>query len=146
MVLENAPAVQFVEDLLGPLGNLLVPQVLAVVHRIPIVGDLLSPIIGQSTIVAFDVNPYTLAADRPTAFTYRMPSFDGTLISVNYFPALNLSDGLVESAPTVLAASGLACAANTDPNTVFGQLFPSQQFGSLTPGSSRCGRTRSPHR
>lgn len=134
MVLENAPAVQFVEDLLGPLGNLLVPQVLAVVHRIPIVGDLLSPIIGQSTIVTFDVNPYTLAADRPTAFTYRMPSFDGTLISVNYFPALNLSDGLVESAPTVLAASGLACAANTDPNTVFGQLFPSQQFGSLTPG------------
>ena len=134
MVLENAPAAQFVENLLGPLGSLLVPQVLAVIHRIPIVGELLSPIIGQAEIVTFDANPYALAADRPTAFTYRMPSFDGTLISVNYFPAINVSDGLVDSAPTVLAASGLACAANTDPNTVFGQLFPAQQFGSLTPG------------
>lgn len=134
MVLENSPAAQFVENLLGPLGSLLIPQVLAVIHRIPIVGELLSPVIGKAEIVTFDANPYALAADRPTAFTYRMPSFDGTLISVNYFPAINVSDGLVDSAPTVLAASGLACAANTDPNTVFGQLFPAQQFGSLTPG------------
>lgn len=134
MVLQNSPLDQFVEHLLGPLGELLVPQVLAVVHRIPIVGDLLSPIIGAAKVVTFTVNPYTEAAGRPTAFTYKMPSFDGTLISVNYFPALNVADGSVESAPTVMAASGLACAANTDPSTKYGQLFPSQQFGSLTPG------------
>ena len=134
MALQNSPLDQFVEHLLGPLGELLVPQVLAVVHRIPIVGDLLSPIIGAAKEVTFTVNPYTEAAGRPTAFTYKMPSFDGTLISVNYFPALNVADGSVESAPTVLAASGLACAANTDPSTRYGQLFPSQQFGSLTPG------------
>ena len=134
MVLQNSPLVQAVEHLLGPLGELLVPQVLAVVHRIPIVGDLLSPIIGAAKVVTFTVNPYTEAAGRPTAFTYKMPSFDGTPISVNYFPALNVADGSVDSAPTVLAASGLACAANTDPSTNYGQLFPSQQFGSLTPG------------
>lgn len=134
MALQNSPLDQFVEHLLGPLGELLVPQVLAVVHRIPLIGDLLSPIIGAAKEVTFTVNPYTEAAGRPTAFTYKMPSFDGTLISVNYFPALNVADGSVESAPTVMAASGLACAANTDPSTRYGQLFPSQQFGSLTPG------------
>ncbi len=117
----------------GP-GKLAVTQLVAALHRIPIIGDLLSPIIGQAKIVDFDVNPNTLAAQRPTAFTYKMPSFDGTLISVNYFPATNVAKGDVSNAPTVLAASGLACAANTDPTTRFGQLFPSNQFGSLTPG------------
>ncbi len=141
MVLENSQPVQFVENLLGPLGALLVPQVLAIIHRIPLVGDLLSPIIGQAEIVDITVTPNTLAADpnnvfkqRPTAFTYKMPSFDGTLISLNYFPSIKVATGEVDNAPTVLAASGLACAANTDPNTVYGQLFPLVQFGSLTPG------------
>jgi len=134
MVLENSPAAQFVENLLGPLGALLVPQVLAIIHRIPLVGDLLSPIIGQAEIVEITVNPSELAQGRPTAFTYQMPSFDGTLISVNYFPAINVATGEVDNAPTVLAASGLACAANTDSQTVYGQLFPLVQFGSLTPG------------
>jgi ABC-2 type transport system ATP-binding protein len=134
MALENSKPVQFVEDLLGPLGALLIPQVLAIIHRIPLVGDLLSPIIGQAKIVEFTVAPGELAEGRPTAFTYKMPSFDGTLISVNYFPAVDVATGVVADAPTVLAASGLACAANTDPQTVYGQLFPALQFGSLTPG------------
>lgn len=60
-------------------------------HRIPVLGDLLSPIIGYADIVTFVVNPFTEAAGRPVAFTYQMPSFDGTLISVNYFPAINVS-------------------------------------------------------
>jgi ABC-2 type transport system ATP-binding protein len=116
------------------LGSLLVPQLLAVIHRIPLVGTLMSPIIGHATTADFNVTPNTLANSRPTAFTYKMPSFDGTPISVNFFPAVNVSTGDAVDAPTVLAASGLACAANTDPTTRFGQLFPSNQFGSLTPG------------
>jgi ABC-2 type transport system ATP-binding protein len=134
MAMELSKVDQFFAQLLGPAGNLVVTQVVAGLHRIPLVGDLLSPIIGQAKTVTFDVNPNTLAAERPTAFTYKVPSFDGTLISVNYFPASNVAKGLVDEAPTVLAASGLACAANTDPTTRFGQLFPSNQFGSLTPG------------
>lgn len=135
MAMEMSKFDQTVAKLFGGLGQLLVPQVLAIIHRIPIVGDLLSPIIGQAKIVDFsDINPHTLAAQRPTAFTYKMPSFDGTLISVNYFPATNVATGDAATAPTVLAASGLACAANTDPLTRYGQLFPSNQFGSLTPG------------
>ena len=134
MALELTKFDQSIEKLLGPLGGLAVPQLLAVLHRIPVVGTLLSPLIGQATVATFNATPDTLAAGRPTAFTYKMPSFDGTLISVNYFPATNVATGAVDSAPTVLAASGLACAANTDPLTRYGQLFPSEQFGSLTPG------------
>lgn len=136
MAMELTKVDQFFINLIGDpgAGKLVVTQVLAGLHRIPLLGDLLSPIIGQAKVVGFDVNPNTLAAQRPTAFTYKMPSFDGTLISVNYFPATNVATGDVDSAPTVLAASGLACAANTDPLTRFGQLFPSNQFGSLTPG------------
>ena len=115
-------------------GKLVVTQLLGILHRIPLLGDLLSPIIGQAKAVEFTATPNTLAAGRPTAFTYMMPSFDGTLISLNYFPATNVAKGLADNAPTVLAASGLACAANTDPLTRYGQLFPGAQFGSLTPG------------
>ncbi|MGV0993223.1 MAG: CocE/NonD family hydrolase [Mycobacterium sp.] len=134
LALQNSQFDQFVEKLLGPLGAVLVPQVVAVLHRIPVVGELLSPIIGAAEVVTFTVNPFDEAAGRPTAFTYKMPSFDGTLISVNYFPALNVSTGSVSSAPTVLAASGLASIASTDPTNIYGQLFPSEQFGSVTPG------------
>ena len=134
MAMELSKFDQRIEKLFGGLGKLLVPQVLAIIHRIPIVGDLLSPVIGQAKVVDFTVTPNTLANQRPTAFTYKMPSFDGTLISLNYFPATNVATDAVGSAPTVLAASGLACAANTDPLTRYGQLFPANQFGSLTPG------------
>lgn len=134
MALENSPFDEFVEGLFGDLGELLVPQVLSVLHRIPLVGLLLTPIIGAATIVTFEATPYGLVESRPTAFTYRMPSFDGTPISLNYFPATNVANGQVLTAPTVFAASGLASIANTDPTTNYGQLFPSQQFGSLTPG------------
>ena len=65
--------------------GLFVPSLLTTLHQIPILGNLLAPIIGASEVVQFSENAYTLAADRPVAFTYMMPSFDGTLISVNYF-------------------------------------------------------------
>lgn len=125
---------QAIADLLGAPGPALVQQTLAVIHRIPIVGWLLSPLIGRSTIVDFTVNPYQLAAGRPSNFTYMMPSFDGTGISVNYFPAVDVANGTTPSAPTVLSGSGLAVPASTDPNNVFVQLLPSEQFGSLAPG------------
>ena len=141
MAMELTDFDKFFINALGGAGHLVVTQLLAGLHRIPIIGDLLSPIIGQAKNITFEVNPYSLAASptalgaqRPTAFTYKMPSFDGTLISVNYFPATNVAKGEAVDAPTVLAASGLACAANTDPTTRYGQLFPAAQFGSLTPG------------
>ncbi len=133
-VSELTPFDQALENLLGEAGPL-VPLAVSVIHDIPIVGTVLSPIIGASRVVTFTVNPNTLAAGRPTAFTYMMPSFDDTLISLNFFPAVNVATGAAVSAPTILAASGLATKSNSDPTTVFGQMdLWSEQLGSATPG------------
>jgi ABC-2 type transport system ATP-binding protein len=43
-------------------------------------------------------------------------SFDGTLISTNFFPGLSVVDGAT-SAPTILNGPGLATAGNTDPDS-----------------------------
>ncbi len=103
-----------------PLIGLLVPNLLTTLHQIPILNQLLAPIIGASQVVEFNENPSSLAAGRPVAFTYKMPSFDGTLISVNYFPAVNVATGDVDSAPLVLDGPGLGFAGETDPDSTFG--------------------------
>ena len=69
-----------------PILGLFAEPIINLLYQVPILNQLLAPIIGDSQIVNFNENPSTLAADRPVAFTYMMPSFDGTLISVNYFP------------------------------------------------------------
>ena len=140
---------KFLENL--PLIGLIMPSLLTTLHRTPLLGDLLSPLIGASEVVTFNVEPYKLAQDpldpakqRPTAFTTKVASFDGLMVSTNYFPATNVALGLVDSAPTVLNGPGLGAPGNTDVNNPYGQisLFPfldvptpePDQFGSLTPG------------
>ena len=133
MVAENTRFDQALSSI--PIVGLFVPQALLVLHRTPILGDLLAPIIGASQIVTFTADPFAKAAGRPTAFTYLMPSFDGTPISLNYFPATNLANGVVSSAPTVVNGPGLPGPGNTDPDNPLGQqLSTTTQFGSLTPG------------
>ena len=53
-----------------------------------------------------------------------MTSFDGTQISVNYFPASGLKTG--DRAPTILNGPGLGTAGNIDPNslTIVDDLVP----------------------
>jgi ABC-2 type transport system ATP-binding protein len=104
-----------------PLVGSLMAPIFQLLYRTPIVGDLLAPIIGYSTIAEFDPNAKTLAAGRPTAFTTMMPSFDGTLISVNYFPAVNVATGAVTKAPTVLNGAYLGNPGNTNPNSVYAE-------------------------
>lgn len=127
-----------------PIVGLIAPTIIDLLHRTPILNELLAPLIGASEIVTFTVDPYSLAADRPTAFTTKVPSFDGLMISTNYFPATNVAQGLAESAPTVLNGPGLGAPGNTDAANPYGQLnvlpglldpVPTpDQFGSLTPG------------
>lgn len=99
-----------------PIIGLFVPTLLDALYQTPVLNQLLAPIIGSSQIVTFNEMPYALAAGRPTAFTYKMPSFDGTLISVNYFPALSVASGEAENAPTVLNGPGLGSAGGIDPD------------------------------
>jgi ABC-2 type transport system ATP-binding protein len=114
-----------------PILGGFVPQVLVVIYQTPILGDLLAPVIGYSQVVTFVPNP---SADNPSgdplAFTYKMPSFDGTLISLNWFPASTQGPNGVPAgdvAPTILNGPGLATAGQTDPYTPFG-------IDELTPG------------
>lgn len=133
-----------------PIIGLFASSILTALHRTPILGNLLAPIIGASQIVTFDADPYALATDpmtpgkqRATAFTTKVESFDGLMVATNYFPAVDVALGLVDSAPTILNGPGLGAAGNTDLSNPYGQLtlFPwdpptprQEQVGSLTPG------------
>jgi ABC-2 type transport system ATP-binding protein len=97
-----------------PVVGIFVDPVLGILHRIPIVNSLLAPLIGAAQVVDLTESAAALAAGRPTDFTYLMPSFDGTLISVNYFPAVNVASGAVTAAPTVLNGPDLGFPGNTD--------------------------------
>ncbi|AQT82074.1 hypothetical protein B1R94_26750 [Mycolicibacterium litorale] len=125
-----AQTTQFDQLLAGiPIVGGFVPQVLVALHQAPVLGDLLAPIIGYSQVATFNSSSVLPATD-PVAFTYKMPSFDGTLISVNWFPASTLGpDGVAAGAkaPTVLNGPGLASAGQTDPYTTYG-------IKGLTPG------------
>ena len=78
--------------------------------------DVLSPIIGHSEIyiIAVPVGDFVGEQKDPIAFTTTVTSFDGTPISVNYFPALGLEQD--DEAPTVLNGPSLATAGYIDPN------------------------------
>lgn len=79
-------------------------------------GDAVMPLAGATIIATIAVDLAELAPEgTPVAFTYRVPSFDGTLISTNFFPAT-----AVESAPVVLNGPGLGAPGSTNPYALHG--------------------------
>ena len=96
----------------------LVQPILVSLHQVPILNVVLSPLIGRSRIVTVNVDVSQLVSDyqNPIAFTTTVISFDGTPISVNYFPKVGLTDA--DTAPTILNGPSLATAGYTDPNQV----------------------------
>jgi ABC-2 type transport system ATP-binding protein len=75
---------------------------------------------GASLVVTVNITPANLVpAGAPMAFTCKVPSFDGTLISANFYPASGLTGGVV--APTVLNGSSLGCPGNADPYSNSGE-------------------------
>ncbi|MDY6811026.1 MAG: CocE/NonD family hydrolase [Actinomycetota bacterium] len=100
-----------------PLVGGLVQPIVFGLQQTPIVSDLLSPLIGHGAVSTVDVSVGELApTGTPVAFTTLLPSFDGTLISVNYFPVAGATPGY--TAPTVFNPPGLGQPGNTDPNSV----------------------------
>lgn len=116
-----------------PVVGLIAPTVIGLMQQLPLVGALLAPLIGASQVVAFNVKPYELAAGHPTAFTTKVESFDGLMVSANYFPATSVATGAVTSAPTILLGPGLGTPGITNPTDPNGQLGATE-LGSLTPG------------
>lgn len=93
-----------------PIVNMIAPRILVVLQQVPILKDLLSPLIGRAERfgVEVDVDEYVGEDQPPIAFTTKLASFDGTLISVNFFPASGLD--VAAGAPTVLNGPSLATA------------------------------------
>lgn len=121
LVAETTPLVAALEKI--PVAGDLVAPILVRIHQVPILSDVLAPVIGYAVIVPITVNDAQLAeqSESPIAFTTTVVSFDGTPISVNYFPALGPEQGGV--APTILNGPSLATAGYIDPTqatTVFG--------------------------
>ena len=97
-----------------PLVGLVAAPVINLLQQLPLISDLLAPIIGSSIVATVRVDVADLApGDTPVAFTYKVKSFDGALIRTNFFPASGLAEG--ETAPTALFGPGLGGAGATDP-------------------------------
>ncbi|OBB13404.1 hypothetical protein A5761_19485 [Mycolicibacterium setense] len=97
-----------------PIVGMFVPQVLVIVHQMPVVNDLLAPLIGEAEVVDVNVDVGALApAGTPVAYTYKVTSFDGAEISMNWFPASGLQAG--GEAPTIFSGAGLSSAGDTNP-------------------------------
>lgn len=121
LVAETTPFDAALEGI--PLVGDLVQPVLVRIHQVPILGDALAPLIGRSEVIPVTVGDAALAEGyrASIAFTTKIISFDGTPISVNFFPALGLAAG--KTAPTILNGPSLATAGYTQPQqetTVFG--------------------------
>ena len=106
------------------VGGLIIAPIVMQLYQTPLLNVLLAPVIGASSITNVNVDVGDLAGLNPVAFTTRVPSVGGALISVNYFPATGLQAG--ESAPTVLNGPGLGTAGNIDPasQTIVSGLVP----------------------
>ena len=114
LVSETTPLIAALSQI--PLLGALVQPIVMFLHQVPILDDLLAPIIGYAVTQPINVNVGQLVNGNPVAFTTKVTSFDGTLISVNYFPASGLKTG--DKAPTILNGPGLGSAGNTDPNSL----------------------------
>ena len=85
-------------------------------HQVPILTDVLAPLIGRSmdATVYVNVDTFVGEGEPPIAFTTAVRSFDGTPISVNWFPESGLTQE--GKAPTILNGPSLATAGYTDPH------------------------------
>lgn len=99
-----------------PIVGSFVPQVLVIVHQVPVVNDLLAPLIGEAEVVDVNVDVGALApAGTPVAYTVKVTSFDGAEMSMNWFPASGLQPG--DTAPTIFSGAGLSSAGDTNPHS-----------------------------
>lgn len=112
MVSQNTPVVAALTGLptVGPVFSSIVVEL----HQVPILSTALTPVIGYAVVEKVTVDVGDLAPGQtPVGYTVKVISFDGTPISMNFFPAAGLAAG--ETAPTIFTGSGLSAPGNIDP-------------------------------
>ena len=102
-----------------PVIGLAAAPVISLLQQLPLISDLLTPLIGAAIVARFEVDTAALApGGTPVAFTYRITSFDGTPISTNFFPAAGL--GADDTAAMLLYGPGLGDRGAINPYEVAG--------------------------
>ncbi len=104
-----------------PLVGLIAAPIIKLMQETPFIGDLLAPLIGASVSQTISVNVGQLVpATKQVAYTYKVTSFDGTLISMNYFPASegSLLPDLNNQQATIFNGPGFGGAGATDPYSI----------------------------
>lgn len=118
-VSENTQFNQTVTSL--PLIGLFAAPIIDLMQQLPLIGSLLAPLIGASLTSTVTMNVGQLAAGKQVAYTYTVDSFDGTPISMNYFPASenSLLPALGNKQATIFNGPGLGGAGETNPYGLF---------------------------
>ena len=119
IVEEWTPPLEWLQNI-PLLGPLVVTPLVGLAHVIPFVGDLLHPVIG------FPIDHWA-PEGTPRARSFRVTSFDGTRIFVNFMPAEGLKAG--ESAPTVLNGPGLGLPGSTTLELDIDSFLPNDVVG-----------------
>lgn len=118
-VSESTPFDKFLVGI--PLVGTLAGPIISLLQQTPLISSLLAPIIGSTVAATININVATDApGDTPLAFTYKVESFDGTLISTNFFPRAGLAAGgdcnvADQCGYTALNPPGLGGAGATNP-------------------------------
>lgn len=109
-------------QLLPVIGPNFVPPIVGFIAQIPLIGDVLHPLIG------YQLQP-GLPAGTPAPRDVEVISFDGTPIYVHFMPAVGVKAG--QQAPTILEGPGLALPGATNPAAAKDEFLPNQVIGIL---------------
>ena len=102
------------------VGTFIVTPIVSALHAIPLVGDFLQPIIG------FPIDHFA-PPGAPQARSYRVTSYDGTKIFVNFMPSLVYDQN--GQAPTVLDGPGLGLPGSTTLNLRYDEFLAHDVVG-----------------
>lgn len=103
VAIAQTPPLAWLQHVPG-FGPVLVTPIVAFIHQIPVVGDVLHPLFG------YPVHPGA-PADAAVPRDVKVVSFDGTQIYVHFMPATGLRAG--QQAPTILDGPGLGMPGQT---------------------------------
>ena len=110
------------------IGPLVFTPIVALIHGIPVVGDVLHQFVGYPV-------EFGLPAGAPKPRDFKVISDDGTAIYVHFIPARGLT--ATQQAPTVLNGPGLGLPGATTINGTIFDPFATDLFGLLSVGTLR---------
>ena len=110
------------------VGPLIVTPIVALIHQIPIISDVLHPLIGYPVQLG-------LSAGTPLPRDVKVISFDGTQIYTHFMPALGLAPG--QKAPTILNGPGLGLPGATNLDGALLDDVVTDAFGQVSIGTLR---------